>query len=147
MPDPAEGQRRDSAEKTRLEQAKAAMSPTDLEEVMAAAEDLKQRQETPDSPEALASLPALKLSDIDPHVKTIPIDAGEFGGVRTIPNRASQAAQRRSVCGSSTPMRLRGPANAGSSASSSALTKPWSSPDTNDSRSAALRRGSVSVNP
>ncbi len=84
LPDPEEGKRRDAAERARLEKAKAAMSPAELEEVVAVAEELKHRQETPDSPEALASLPALSLSDIDPKIKAIPIEISEVGGVKTI---------------------------------------------------------------
>ncbi len=84
LPDPEEGKRRDAAEKGRLEKAKAALSPSDLEEVMARAEELKRRQETPDSPEALASLPALSLADIDSKIKAIPIEISEVGGVKTI---------------------------------------------------------------
>src|SRR5258706_335863 len=84
LPDPEEGKRCDGAERARLEKAKAAMSPAELEEVVAVAEELKHRQETPDSPEALASLPALSLSDIDPKIKAIPIEISEVGGVKTI---------------------------------------------------------------
>lgn len=73
-PDPEEGKRREAAEKTRLAQAKAAMSPSELEEVMAAAEELKERQEKPDSAEALATIPALSIKDIDPKPKGIPIE-------------------------------------------------------------------------
>src|SRR6185369_7347891 len=58
----------------RLEKAKAGMSPADLEEVMAEAEELKRRQEAPDSAEALATLPALTLADIDRTIKIIPIE-------------------------------------------------------------------------
>lgn len=73
-PDPEEGKRRDSAERSRLDAAKAAMSPAELEEVMASAEELKRRQEAPDSPDALATLPALSLADIDHKIKTIPLE-------------------------------------------------------------------------
>ncbi len=73
-PDPEEGKRRDAAERARLDKAKAAMSPAELEEVMAAAEELKRLQDLPNSPEALATLPALSLADIDHRIKTIPLE-------------------------------------------------------------------------
>jgi presequence protease len=83
VPDPEEGKRRDEVERARLAQARAAMSPADLEAVSAAMADLKQHQETPDTPEALATIPALTLADIDPKTKTIPIEIGALGGART----------------------------------------------------------------
>ena len=73
-PDPEEGKRREAREKARLEQAKAAMSPSDLEMVIENAAELKRRQETPDSPEALATIPALSIKDIDLKIKNIPIE-------------------------------------------------------------------------
>ena len=101
-PDPEEGKRRDAAERARLEATKAAITglTTDgetekristhvppeslldwktgerltLETVTESARELKHRQETPDSPEALATIPALSLADIDPNIKTIPIE-------------------------------------------------------------------------
>jgi len=84
LPDPAEGARRAAAEHARLEEARAAMSPADREQVMASAAELKRRQETPDTPAALASIPALKLSDIDKHIHTIPLETLELAGVKTI---------------------------------------------------------------
>lgn len=74
LPDPQEGKRRETVETERLAKAKAAMSPTQLEEIIAAAAELKERQETPDSPEALATLPALNLSDLDREIRTIPLE-------------------------------------------------------------------------
>ncbi len=71
-PDAQLAQRRTDAETGRLAQAKAALSPSDLEDVMAEAEELKRRQDTPDSPEALASIPSLALSDIDRAPRTVP---------------------------------------------------------------------------
>jgi len=60
------------------------MSPSDLQVVISDAAELKRRQETPDSPESLATLPYLKLADLDPQVKTIPLAIGELSGVTTL---------------------------------------------------------------
>jgi len=84
LPDPEEGQHRETAETARLEQAKAAMTPEQIKALIADVAALKQRQETPDSPEALATIPALKISDIDPKSKTIPIEVGELGGAKLL---------------------------------------------------------------
>jgi hypothetical protein len=73
-PDPQEGGRRADDEQTRLQKAKAALSPAELEQVIAAAAELKRRQETPDSPDALATIPALSLADIDHKIKTVPLE-------------------------------------------------------------------------
>ncbi len=83
VPDPEEGKRRDEAERARLEKARAAMSPADLEAVTAAMADLKQHQDTPDSPEALATIPALTLNDIDRQAKTLPIEISTLHGAQT----------------------------------------------------------------
>ncbi len=73
-PDREEGQRREAAEKERLAKTKAAMSAVELQKVMDDFAELQRRQQTPDSPEALATIPVLKLSDLDRRIKTIPIE-------------------------------------------------------------------------
>ncbi|MEJ5224273.1 MAG: insulinase family protein, partial [Anaerolineales bacterium] len=84
LPDPQEGKRKQEAEAARLAQARASMSEADIVELIANTQELKRRQETPDSPEALASIPALKLSDLDRNIKTIPIEIGEMHGARVL---------------------------------------------------------------
>jgi Zn-dependent M16 (insulinase) family peptidase len=73
-PDREEGQRREAAEKGRLAKTKAAMSEAELQKVIDDFAELKRRQQTPDSPEALATIPALQLTDLDRRIKTIPIE-------------------------------------------------------------------------
>jgi presequence protease len=73
-PDAAEGKRREAVETERLARVKAGMSAAELEKIIETAEQLRVRQETPDSAEALATIPSLKLSDIDKSSKIIPID-------------------------------------------------------------------------
>ena len=67
-------------EKDRLAQARAAMSPAELEQVVADTLELRRRQETPDSPEALATIPSLKLEDLDRQARTIPAEELTLGG-------------------------------------------------------------------
>ncbi len=71
-PDPQLGQQRAAAEKQRLEEARARMTPQQIEEINQITQELKRRQETPDSPEALATIPMLTRADLEPKIKTIP---------------------------------------------------------------------------
>jgi len=72
VPDPAEGKRRDAIEVERLAAVKSGLSAEELQRVIAESAELKQRQETPDAPESLASIPSLSLSDIDRKIKSLP---------------------------------------------------------------------------
>ncbi|MCS6992603.1 MAG: insulinase family protein [Anaerolineales bacterium] len=81
VPDPEEGKRRAAAEAARLEAAKAALTPEQIQALMENVAALKKHQETPDSPEALATIPALTLQDIERNIKTIPVEIGEMQGV------------------------------------------------------------------
>jgi hypothetical protein len=60
------------------------MSEAEIASVMEEAKALRERQEKPDSPEALATIPALKLSDIDPKVKILPIQVKILEGARLL---------------------------------------------------------------
>ncbi|GAP17395.1 insulinase family protein [Levilinea saccharolytica] len=77
-PDAHLADRRAQDERARLDRAAAGMDADALAAVAAAAEELQRRQETPDSPEALAAIPTLKLSDLEPLAKKIP---GELSAV------------------------------------------------------------------
>ena len=64
----------DAAERTRLDAVRAAMSDEDVQHIIAETEALRLAQETPDSPEALATIPMLTLDDLDRKNKLIPIE-------------------------------------------------------------------------
>jgi Zn-dependent M16 (insulinase) family peptidase len=72
-PDPALNQRDEAAEKERLAKARAKMKPADVQAVVENTKKLREMQDAPNSPEALATLPILKLSDLDRKNKTIPL--------------------------------------------------------------------------
>lgn len=74
-------QRREAAERERLEKARAQMSHEELEELVRNTRELKRRQETPDAPELLAKLPSLELSDLEREAKTIPLEVRQAQGV------------------------------------------------------------------
>ncbi|MEW5827910.1 MAG: insulinase family protein [Chloroflexota bacterium] len=84
VPDPEEGKRIAEAETARLEKARAAMSPADLQKVIETAAELKLRQETPDSPEALATIPSLALEDLERENKLIPREVRTLGATRVL---------------------------------------------------------------
>jgi len=83
-PDVNQAERETSAEKARLKQIQGGMTPEQLEEVAATAARLKQIQDTPDTPEALATLPTLTRADLEPMIKTIPIEVGAEAGARVL---------------------------------------------------------------
>ena len=83
-PDQELTQRNEDKEKERLAAAGASVSEEDLEELITAAKKLKEFQETPDTPEALATIPILKISDMDKKNKLIPLAAFKHKGVQLL---------------------------------------------------------------
>jgi hypothetical protein len=84
IPDPELGRRSNEEEAARLAAYRSTLSADELRDIAENTHLLKLRQETPDSPEALASLPFLKLSDLEKQSRTIPITASETQGVTTL---------------------------------------------------------------
>lgn len=78
QPEPGLQQKRDLEEKERLAEIRRGLSAEQLEAIAAEAQQLKQLQEKPDSPEALATIPTLKLSDLDRQNKRIPLEVLEL---------------------------------------------------------------------
>ncbi len=83
-PDPELGPREAAEEQARLERARAAMSEEELRRVVAEAQELKRRQETPDSADALATIPMLRLSDLDRRNKAIPLALSQAAGAQVL---------------------------------------------------------------
>jgi Zn-dependent M16 (insulinase) family peptidase len=77
-PDPEAGRRFDEDEKGRLAKIRQSLSESQIAKLVETTRELKRRQETPDSPAALETLPVLKLEDLDKQNKTIPIDVLEI---------------------------------------------------------------------
>ena len=76
--------RLEAAERARLDEARAAMSAADAQTVLDETQTLRERQNAPDSPEALASLPMLRRADLEPRHRPIPIDVAEAHGARVV---------------------------------------------------------------
>jgi Zn-dependent M16 (insulinase) family peptidase len=83
-PDQELAAREEAAEKQHLAQIQAGMTPADIEAVKETARKLHERQETPDTAEALATIPRLTLADLEKQVKTIPIEAQPREGITVL---------------------------------------------------------------
>ncbi|MCL5998855.1 MAG: insulinase family protein [Chloroflexi bacterium] len=83
-PDPEVRARDEAEERARLDQARATMTDPDVECVVEETRRLKELQSTPDSPEALATIPMLKLADIDKENKPIPLEVSEAQGAKLL---------------------------------------------------------------
>ncbi|MCL2824446.1 MAG: insulinase family protein [Polyangiaceae bacterium] len=64
VPDTEEGARQEKAEQDRLAERRALLSDDGIREVIEQARCLKERQQAPDSPEALATIPTLSVADL-----------------------------------------------------------------------------------
>jgi Zn-dependent M16 (insulinase) family peptidase len=83
-PEPEVGKRLDEEEKARLAKIRESLSESQIAELVENAKRLKLQQETPDSSEALETLPVLQLEDLDKKSKTIPIEILEMKGTKVL---------------------------------------------------------------
>lgn len=67
-------ERQEAEERAKLDALRASLSPHELEAIVANTRALKLRQETPDSPQALATIPSLSLDDLERTNKLIPLE-------------------------------------------------------------------------
>ncbi|PSS29353.1 Presequence protease [Actinidia chinensis var. chinensis] len=84
QPDPEKASRDEAAEREILNKAKASMTEEDLAELARATHELRLKQETPDPPEALKTVPSLSLSDIPKKPTFVPIEVGDINGVKIL---------------------------------------------------------------
>lgn len=84
QPDPEKASRDEAAEKEILEKVRKSMTEEDLAELARATQELRLKQETPDPPEALRSVPSLSLSDIPKKPTQVPTEVGEISGVKVL---------------------------------------------------------------
>lgn len=80
LPDPTLAAKIEAAEKARIDASRGAMSAEQVEAVARETKTLKERQEAPDTPEALACMPSLKLSDIPREVTPVPTEVTPLAG-------------------------------------------------------------------
>ena len=84
QPDPALAHEREEAERARLAAIRASMDDTALQRVIEETLTLHRLQQTPDSPEALATIPHLTLDDLDRQRKRIPISVEQRDSTRVL---------------------------------------------------------------
>lgn len=77
-------QRQEQAETEKLAAIRFGMTSEQIEQVAKNTHLLKARQETPDTPEALATIPGLKLEDLDRQNKLVPIEATQYLGAEIL---------------------------------------------------------------
>ncbi|MBK7452687.1 MAG: insulinase family protein [Anaerolineales bacterium] len=83
-PDPELGRRFEEDEKSRLEAIRSALNESQIAELVEQTKKLKELQETPNSNEALETLPFLKLEDLDKKSNTVPVEEMQLQGATTL---------------------------------------------------------------
>ena len=78
--DEEQARREEREEQERLSRAREGMSDGQLQRIAEEAKELARRQQQPDDPADLARLPRLTLKDLEPEIRTIPLDRGEVAG-------------------------------------------------------------------
>ncbi|MDY0045449.1 MAG: insulinase family protein, partial [Syntrophales bacterium] len=79
-PDPDLRKRKEEEERKSLEKIKKNLDGKSLEKILQETRTLKKMQETPDTPEALRTIPSLEISDLDRENKTIPCQRIDYAG-------------------------------------------------------------------
>lgn len=84
LPDSSLGSKVEAEEKERLTQFQKKLTKEDVDSIVHNTAELKERQETPDPPEALACVPCLQLSDIPKTVTKVPTAVEKTGGTTVL---------------------------------------------------------------
>ena len=83
-PDKNFAKRRDEAQAAKLADIKANMSPAQIQNVIDTAAKLKARQQAPETPEALATIPILKRDDLRKEAENFPLKFRDIDGSRIL---------------------------------------------------------------
>ncbi len=81
QPEPGLAEKETEEEAKKLERIKHSFSVDEIRRLIENAKTLQRIQSSPDSPEALATIPVLKISDLDRRNRVIPIEPGPVDGV------------------------------------------------------------------
>ncbi|KAG9155235.1 hypothetical protein Leryth_023268 [Lithospermum erythrorhizon] len=84
QPDPEKASRDEKAERELLNKVKENMTQEDLAELTRATHELRLKQETPDPPEALKTVPTLSLQDIPKKPVHVPTEVVNINGVKVL---------------------------------------------------------------
>lgn len=80
-PDPDFGEKKEKEYQKKMAKLKASFNDAELKNINTRAKELKQFQSEPDSPEAMATIPKLKIEDIPRAVEIIPTENISIGGI------------------------------------------------------------------
>lgn len=83
-PDTQLAARREAAQEKLLAEKKASMSAEEIEQVIAATHALKERQQSPETEEALKSIPILELADIRRQTDCLPLEVRSCEGAKVL---------------------------------------------------------------
>jgi Zn-dependent M16 (insulinase) family peptidase len=83
-PDPTLEEEEKAAESERLGKIRASMSLEEIREAVKTTGQLRKIQEAPDPPEALATIPTLKIEDLDRKNKAIPVSSLDERGTKIL---------------------------------------------------------------
>ncbi len=75
---------RDAATAAKLAEIKSKMTPEEIQNVIETAKNLKIRQQTPDSAEALQTIPLIQISDIKKEPENLPLMYRDIDGTRIL---------------------------------------------------------------
>ncbi len=82
LPDPDAGAAQKTREEARLAEVRASMSDAEIAGLAQAAQRLRELQDMRDSPEALATIPGLRLEDLPAETAKIPSEPMVLGGIK-----------------------------------------------------------------
>jgi presequence protease len=80
-PEPGFAEKEIEEEATKFEAIKHSLPLDEIDRIIENARTLEKLQSSPDSPESLATIPVLRVSDLDTRNKVIPIEPGSVGSV------------------------------------------------------------------
>lgn len=83
-PDKTFAKRRDDAQAAKLAAVKATLTPAQIDDIIATTAKLKLRQQEPDSPEALQTIPILKREDLRKEPEKLPLQFRDVSGTRIL---------------------------------------------------------------
>lgn len=83
-PDKTFAKKRDAAQAEKLAEIKSTLTPAQVEEIIDTTKKLKIRQQAPDSPEALKTIPILKREDLRKEAEHLPLQFRDLDGTRIL---------------------------------------------------------------
>lgn len=83
-PDKTFAKKRDEAQAAKLAEIKSTLTAAQVEEIISTTKKLKLRQQSPDSPEALKTIPILKREDLRKEAEHLPLQFRDLDGTRIL---------------------------------------------------------------